>query len=40
MTELYPTSPPLSPLPAGGPSRRTALRAAGGGSLLLGLGLA
>ncbi|MEV7402994.1 ABC transporter substrate-binding protein [Streptomyces sp. NPDC091267] len=33
MTELYPFTPP-------GPSRRSTLRAAGGGTLLLGLGLA
>ncbi|MGP3750514.1 ABC transporter substrate-binding protein [Streptomyces sp. IBSNAI001] len=33
MTELYPSTPT-------GPSRRSALRAAGGGTLLLGLGLA
>ncbi|MFE2991041.1 ABC transporter substrate-binding protein [Streptomyces sp. NPDC059262] len=33
MTELYPLTPP-------GPSRRSTLRAAGGGTLLLGLGLA
>lgn len=33
MTELHPSTPT-------GPSRRTALRAAGGGTLLMGLGLA
>lgn len=32
MTELYPSTP-------AGPSRRSTLRAAGGGTLLLGLGL-